>query len=200
MNKILIVSDIHGSKRAGDLIKKLDIQYNFKKIVILGDFLYNGPRNKVPTDYNPNYLIEVFNSLKDKIVAVRGNCDADVDLMVLNFDIPKQKELILEGTKFYLTHGDIESIYNFEPKTNELLLKGHTHLPVLFKNEFGGILLNPGSMTFPKGELDKSFMILDENDVILYEFNYDSSDNIEILRTFSLNKEEYLLKGAVYER
>lgn len=200
MNKILIVSDIHGSKRAGDLIKSLDDKYNFLKIVILGDFLYNGPRNKVPTDYNPNYLIDVFNSLKDKIVAVRGNCDADVDLMVLNFDIPKSHEFILKESKFYLTHGDVESIYNFEPKNNELILKGHTHLPVLFKNEFGGVLLNPGSMTFPKGDLDKSFIILDDQDIVLYEFMYDSSDNIDILRTFSLNKNEYLVKGAVYER
>ena len=123
---ILVCSDIHGSKRAGDLIKALDANYNFEKIIILGDFLYNGPRNKVPSDYDPNYLINVFNSLKSKIVAVRGNCDADVDLMVLKFHIPKFREEIIKingiDCKFFLTHGDIEDLYNFEPKNNEIII------------------------------------------------------------------------------
>jgi putative phosphoesterase len=199
---ILVCSDIHGSKRAGDLIKTLDSNYNFEKIIILGDFLYNGPRNKVPSDYDPNYLIDVFNSLKNKIVAVRGNCDADVDLMVLKFEIPKFREEIIKingiDYKFFLTHGDIEDLYIFEPKNNEIIIKGHTHIKVFKRNENGGITLNPGSMTFPKNHpskkdnpLNKSFIIIDEN-VRLYEFEYDENDNAKILNTHSLNDGQFI--------
>lgn len=196
---ILVCSDIHGSRRAGELIKELDAKYNFDKIVILGDFLYNGPRNKVPTDYDPNHLISVYNSMKNKIIAVRGNCDADVDLMVLDFEIPKESVIKLDGTTMYLTHGDIESIHSFVPKKGEMILKGHTHLPELYSNDLGGIIVNPGSMTFPKGALDKSFIIIDD-DIILYEFDYDSFDKYSILRTFSFNKNEFLKGGNIYER
>lgn len=197
---ILVCSDVHGSRRAGEAIIDLNKKYNFEKIVILGDFLYNGPRNKVPTDYDPNHLISVFNSLKDKIIAVRGNCDADVDLMVLDFEISKERIMKFKDYTMYLTHGDVETIYSFSPKKSEIILKGHTHLPELLINDEGGILLNPGSMTFPKGQLDKSFIIIDENDIILYEFNYDSSDKYEILRTFSFNKKEFFKGGFIYER
>ena len=195
--KIMICSDVHGSKRAGDLISKLDRENNFDKIIILGDFLYNGPRNKVPVDYDPNYLIGVFNSLKEKIIAVRGNCDADVDLMVLNFEIPKQKEVNFENKNWCLTHGDVETIFNNQPNNSEIYLKGHTHLPLLYKNEYGGIVINPGSMTFPKGKLDKSFVIYDE-DFTLYEFDYVNND-VQILNKFKLTETE-IRWGTIYGR
>lgn len=189
--KFLVCSDIHGSRRAGEYMVKLNREKNFDKIIVLGDFLYNGPRNKVPNDYDPNSLINIYNSLKEKIIAVRGNCDADVDLMVLDFKIPKMRILKVEDYTFYLTHGDDENIFNEEPNKNEIYLKGHTHLPLLFKNDNGGIVLNPGSMTFPKGKLNKSFIIIDDNDIKMYEFDY-NSDDIEILRTFSLKENEYI--------
>lgn len=187
---ILVCSDIHGSSRAGNLIKDLDNKYNFDKIIVLGDFLYNGPRNKVPTDYDPNYLIGVFNSLKDKIIAVRGNCDADVDLMVLDFAIPKYKQIEFNEKTFFLTHGDVEELYDFEPNDNEIIMKGHTHLPIMRKNESGGITLNPGSMTFPKGKLNKSYIIIDE-DIKMIEFEYKNNDEVEVLNTFNLSETEF---------
>lgn len=189
--KILVCSDIHGSRRAGEYIVNLDKENNFDKIIVLGDFLYNGPRNKVPVDYDPNSLISIYNSMKEKIVAVRGNCDADVDLMVLDFNIPKLRILKLDQYNLFLTHGDDTSIFSESPKDKEVYLKGHTHLPLMYKNEDGGIVLNPGSMTFPKGSLKKSFIIMDDEDIKLYEFDY-NIDVIEVLNTFSFVKKEYI--------
>lgn len=189
--KILVCSDIHGSRRAGEYIVNLDKENNFDKIIVLGDFLYNGPRNKVPVDYDPNSLISIYNSMKEKIVAVRGNCDADVDLMVLDFNIPKLRILKLDQYNLFLTHGDDTSIFSESPKDKEVYLKGHTHLPLMYKNEDGGIVLNPGSMTFPKGSLKKSFIIMDDEDIKLYEFDY-NNDVIEVLNTFSFVKKEYI--------
>ena len=187
--KILVCSDIHGSRRAGEYIVNLDKKNNFDKIIVLGDFLYNGPRNKVPVDYDPNSLISIYNSIKEKIVAVRGNCDADVDLMVLDFNIPKLRILKLDQYNLFLTHGDDTSIFSESPKYKEVYLKGHTHLPLMYKNEDGGIVLNQGSMTFPKGSLKKSFIIMDDEDIKLYEFDY-NNDCIEVLNTFSFVKKE----------
>lgn len=189
--KILVCSDIHGSRRAGEYIVNLDKENNFDKIIVLGDFLYNGPRNKVPVDYDPNSLISIYNSMKEKIVAVRGNCDADVDLMVLDFNIPKLRILKLDQYNLFLTHGDDTSIFSESPKDKEVYLKGHTHLPLMYKNEDGGIVLNPGSMTFPKGSLKKSFIIMDDEDIKLYELDY-NNDVIEVLNTFSFVKKEYI--------
>lgn len=188
--RILVVSDIHGSLRAGELIRMLEEDNNFDKIFILGDFLYNGPRNKVPEDYNPNALIDIFNAYKDKIVAVRGNCDADVDLMVLNFSIPKTKIIKIKDHSIYLTHGDDESIFNEPINPGEILIKGHTHVPLMHRSSTGGIILNPGSMTFPKGKLNKSYMILDDFDIKLVEFDY-VNNHVQIKNTYSFKNENF---------
>ena len=104
--KLLIVSDIHGSLY---YTQKINILYNkFKpdKIIILGDILYHGPRNKFPTNYNPQEVIAILNNLKDKIIAIRGNCDAEVDQMVLDFDISADYKILqVDNYNFILSHG-----------------------------------------------------------------------------------------------
>lgn len=191
--KILVCSDIHGSKNAAELISNLDNEQKFDKIFLIGDLLYNGPRNYVTEDYDPNSVFKILNTLKDKIVAVRGNCDADVDLMVLEFSLPIMKIVKVNDKTYYLTHGH-EEIFMNEPKENEIYIKGHTHLPLMYKSSNGGIILNPGSMTFPKGKLDKSFIIIDDNDIKLYEYKYNnsSSNNIDILNIYSYNNNNFL--------
>lgn len=174
--KILICSDIHGSKRACLYIKKLMEENNFDYLFLLGDNLYNGPRNYVEEDYDPKFCFETLNLFSDKIVACKGNCESDVDLMVLQFKLPKFNAIKLSDKTFYLIHGDDDTYDIKELKKNEILLKGHTHIPLMQK--LGkGIYLNPGSMTFPKGSLDKSYMIFTDDDIKLIEFEYDNNDN-----------------------
>ena len=102
--------------------------------------------------------------------------DHDVDLMVLQFKLPKFNAIKISDKTFYLIHGDDDTYDIKELKENEILLKGHTHIPLMQK--LGkGIYLNPGSMTFPKGSLDKSYMIFTDDDIKLIEFEYDNNDN-----------------------
>lgn len=191
--KILVCSDIHGSERAAKLIENLDNEHLFDKIFLLGDVLYNGPRNEVPIDYSPKVVFETLNKLENKIVGVRGNCDADVDLMVLNFPLPKIRIIKINEKHFFLTHGDDTELFKNEPKEDEIYIKGHTHIPLLYKNKLNGIILNPGSMTFPKGVLNKSFMIIDD-DIKLYEYEYsnDNANSIDIINIYSYNKGQFL--------
>lgn len=85
--KYMIASDIHGSKYYADLMREAFFSEKADRLILLGDLLYHGPRNDLPKDYEPKAVIEILNSLKDRIIAVRGNCDAEVDQMVLDFPI-----------------------------------------------------------------------------------------------------------------
>jgi hypothetical protein len=173
--KLLIVSDIHGSLY---YTKKLvDIYNNVKpdKILILGDILYHGPRNNFPDDYSPKDVILLLNSLKDNIVAVRGNCDAEVDQMVLDFDISKDyKMLEIDGYRFILSHGHINDrlpILN----DNDILLNGHTHIYKLEKN-----YINPGSISLPKINKEHTFIIYDNKEFKLYDISGSLLDSITL--------------------
>ena len=97
--KYLILTDIHGSSKYLDLV--LNKVNDFDWLIILGDILYHGPRNDLPNEYNPKKVIEILNNLKEKIIAVRGNCDAEVDLMVLDFLIEQNKWIYIENNKFF---------------------------------------------------------------------------------------------------
>lgn len=170
--KYLICSDIHGSTRAANLIVELNSKEMFDKIFILGDFNYNGARNSVPKDYFPKKVVETLNPLKDKIIACKGNCESDVDLMVYEFPIPKFNSYFDGINSFYLMHGDDLNLLKTNPYKNEIVLFGHTHIEVYESSLNGGVILNPGSMTFPKGKLNKSFIIWNNGDIKLYEFEY----------------------------
>mgnify|MGYP000935701274 CR=1 FL=1 len=185
--KYLICSDIHGSLRAGKILIDLDQKNNFDRIFCLGDFLYNGARNDVPVDYNPKELAKIINSLASKIIACKGNCESNVDLVVLNFSLPIFNSYRDGNCKFYLTHGDDEDLF-YKPKNDEIFMYGHTHVPVLMKNSFNGIVLNPGSMTFPKGKIDKSFITIIDGRIELFEFDYDK-DNYKIINSYKLENQ-----------
>ena len=122
--KYLIISDIHGSSKYLKLV--LDKVKNFDNLIILGDILYHGPRNNLPDEYNPKEVIKILNSISDKIIAVRGNCDAKVDLMVLDFEIEDHLFIKLNDKKFFLTHGDIYNKGNLPNKFS--LHKDHSSL------------------------------------------------------------------------
>ena len=178
--KLFFISDIHGSIE--DLNKALGI---FEKegadyLVILGDILYHGPRNPLPINYNPQKVVEKLNPYKEKIIAIRGNCDSEVDQMLLDFPIMSDfSQILLDNKRFFLTHGHI---YN-ENKLpaigiGDILCHGHTHIPIA-KNKEGIIIFNPGSITFPKENNPKSYGIYESNTLSILSFQGELIKKIE---------------------
>jgi len=157
--KIMFISDIHGM--AGTLQKALEHADNLKsdRIVILGDILYHGPRNGVPDLYDPAKVVELLNARKEQIIAVRGNCDAEVDQMLLNFPIMSDySELICGENRFFLTHGHLWNEFHLpEISGGSVLAHGHTHVAELKKLDSGITIFNPGSISLPKNTIVKSF-------------------------------------------
>ena len=149
--KLVIASDIHGSafwcRRLCELVQAEQPD----KLILLGDLLYHGPRNDLPRDYAPKQVIPMLSNLKQRIIAVRGNCEAEVDQMVLPFPcMADYSQLLLEGKTFYLTHGHHQNPEQL-PSMEEgsVFLFGHTHIKL--DREVNGIrCLNPGSVSIPK--------------------------------------------------
>lgn len=159
IKKLMIASDIHGSAY---FCRKLTERYKSEgadRLVLLGDILYHGPRNDLPRDYAPKKVIEMLNDIGDEILCVCGNCDTDVDRMVLNFPILADLALIMtEKAAIYATHGHKYGEKNPPPmKNGDILLCGHTHVPAC--RETNGIFyLNPGSVSIPKEDSKNSCM------------------------------------------
>ena len=149
--KLLIASDIHGSAywcgRLCDEIQKIQPD----RVVLLGDLLYHGPRNDLPKGYAPKEVIPMLSAMKESIIAVRGNCEAEVDQMVLPFPCMADFcQLLLDGKTFYLTHGHHANPDNLPPlPEGSIFLSGHTHVK-LDKVVNGIRCLNPGSVSIPK--------------------------------------------------
>ena len=158
----MVISDIHGSLFYLKKVIEIFEKNNYDKILILGDELYHGPRNPLPKEYNPKEAAELLNRYKNKIIAVRGNCDSEVDQMVLNFPITADYNMIFwENKKIFMTHGHIYNIDNPLPMSEgDILLYGHFHIPIIQrKNE--KIFLNPGSISLPKENNPNSFGVFE---------------------------------------
>ena len=149
--KLLIASDIHGSAYwCGKLCQLMETEQP-DKLILLGDLLYHGPRNDLPRDYAPKQVIPMLSRYADRIIAVRGNCEAEVDQMVLPFPCMADfSQLILDGQTLYLTHGHHHNPNNLPPlPEGSIFLSGHTH--VKMDEVTDGIrCLNPGSVSIPK--------------------------------------------------
>ncbi|WP_037571581.1 phosphodiesterase [Spirochaeta cellobiosiphila] len=166
--KLMFISDIHGSeyyfKKALEIYKK-EIPY---KLIVLGDILYHGPRNPLPEGYNPKEVIELINPLKNDIISVRGNCEAEVDQMVLDFPILGDYHILdFDDHEFFLTHGHL---YNNEPsplcKKETIFCQGHTHIPMIdMKNTI--VHFNPGSITLPKDGHPNTYGIYENNTITI---------------------------------
>ncbi len=149
--KLLIASDIHGSAYYCGKLMEVMKRENPDRLVLLGDLLYHGPRNDLPRDYAPKQVIPMFSGCAEKIIAVRGNCEAEVDQMVLPFPcMGEYAQLLVDGKVFFLTHGHHQNPDNLPPlEAGSIFLSGHTH--VKMDEERQGIrCLNPGSVSIPK--------------------------------------------------
>ncbi len=173
--KILIASDIHGSEYRAKQIYDIWKNGNYDKVILLGDLLYHGPRNDLPQFYRPKGVIPLLSEMKETIIAVRGNCDAEVDQMVLPFPImDDSKSLTLNGKKVFLMHGHHDLDYG----NSEIVMSGHTHIPVLEVRD-GVLFLNPGSTTIPKNGSEPSYAVWDESGISII-----SLDNGNVVKTW----------------
>ena len=163
--KYLIASDIHGSAYWAERLCAAIESEQPDRIVLLGDLLYHGPRNDLPREYAPKEVIPLLNGKKEKLLCVRGNCDAEVDQMVLEFPVLADYAVLPVGQRLiYATHGHIYHVKNLPPLApGDVLLHGHTHVPAWTEFGQGNLYLNPGSVSIPKEDSPHSYMILEEN-------------------------------------
>ena len=161
--KLLIASDIHGSAYYCRELLEAYRKEEADKLILLGDILYHGPRNDLPEEYAPKEVIAMLNPMKQEILCVRGNCDTEVDQMVLEFPILADYGFLYEkGRMIFLTHGHVFH-ENHLPMLNkgDILLHGHTHVPVCREHE-DYIYMNPGSVSIPKEGSAHSYMIYED--------------------------------------
>lgn len=169
--KYMFASDIHGS--AYYCRKMLDAyeKEGADRLVLLGDLLYHGPRNDLPRDYAPKEVIAMLNARKKEIYAVRGNCEAEVDQMVLDFPVMADYAvLVLEGRTFYVTHGHVFHQDHLPPlREGDILVHGHTHVLKAERRD-GYVLLNPGSVAIPKEDNPPSYGIFEDGVFTIWDF------------------------------
>ena len=176
--KYFVASDIHGYPDVCSKVLEAYDRESCDRLVLLGDLLYFGPRNTLGSTYDPKGVIALLNARKNELLCVRGNCDSDVDQMVLDFPMMADYAILSLGKKLvYCTHGHVWNP-NHLPNLQEgdILLTGHTHV-VACEDLPGGILyLNPGSPTYPKQDTHRSYLILSEEGVVFKDLDGNIQD------------------------
>ena len=159
--KLMIASDLHGSDHyAGLLFRRLEEEAP-ERLVLLGDLLYHGPRNDLPRDYDTKKCAERLNALTPPPIAIRGNCDGEVDQMVLSFPMLEDfAVLFADGYSLFLTHGHHLEEAKVHLHEGDVLLYGHTHVPDFTRTD-GVTLVNPGSVSIPKNNSPHSYLVFD---------------------------------------
>lgn len=177
--KILIISDIHGSSYYAKKIEEINEREKPEQIILLGDLYYHGPRNELTNEYNPMQVAGILNDLKDKIIAVRGNCDAEVDEMISDFKLQPYIETEMNGKHVFISHGHVYNIDNIPNKEIEIMFYGHFHTGFI-KEENGIIFANPGSISLPKNNTEHSYIIFEENKITLKDVDGNIIEEKEI--------------------
>lgn len=170
--KYMFASDIHGSAYYCRQMLEAYDRSGAERLILLGDLLYHGPRNDLPRDYAPKEVIAMLNARKAEIYAVRGNCEAEVDQMVLEFPVMADYALLsLNGLTFYATHGHVYHQDHLPPmQPGDILIHGHTHL--LKAEAFGPhYVLNPGSVSIPKGGNPPTYGVLEGQTFRILDFD-----------------------------
>ena len=168
MMKLMIASDIHGSAYYCRLMLDAFAREGADRLLLLGDLLYHGPRNDLPAEYAPKKVIDMLNAHRDRLLCVRGNCEAEVDQMVLSFPVLSDSCLLLVGEQtIFATHGHLFHEKQLPPlRDGDILLHGHTHIPACRTHEEEGAprytYLNPGSVSIPKENSPHSYMIFED--------------------------------------
>ena len=165
--KLLIASDIHGSAYFCRKLLEAYEKEGAEKLILLGDILYHGPRNDLPREYAPKEVIAMLNARREELISVRGNCDTEVDQIVLEFPILAEYGFWYEkGHMIFLTHGHVFNEKNLPMlKKGDILLHGHTHVPACREHE-DYVYMNPGSVSIPKEGSAHSYMICEDGKFI----------------------------------
>lgn len=163
--KWMIASDLHGSAYYCRKMLEAFEREGADRLFLLGDLLYHGPRNDLPREYAPKEVIPLLNGKRETLLCVRGNCDAEVDQMVLEFPVLADYAVLPVGQRLiYATHGHIYHVKNLPPLApGDVLLHGHTHVPAWTEFGQGNLYLNPGSVSIPKENSPHSYMTLEGN-------------------------------------
>ena len=180
--RYLVLSDIHGGSEELKLALRFFQIFNCDFLILLGDLLNHGPRNKLPASYDPMNVGNLLNQFKEKIISIRGNCDSEVDGMVFDFPCNAAYGYLVVSTskrikKIFLTHGHLHKIETKEQisklglNEGDIVLSGHTHVSGIFFKESGVININPGSISIPKGGTQKGFALISENAIELYNLD-----------------------------
>ena len=160
--KWMIASDLHGSAHWCREMLEAFRREGADRLLLLGDILYHGPRNDLPEEYAPKQVIAMLNEYSDRVCSVRGNCDAEIDQMVLEFPIMADYLLLPVGKRLILaTHGHVFNTETLPPlRKGEILLHGHTHVPA-WEDHGDFLYLNPGSVSIPKADSCRGYMTLE---------------------------------------
>ena len=163
--KWMIASDLHGSAYYCRKMLEAFEREGADRLFLLGELLYHGTRKDLPREYAPKEVIPLLNGKKEKLLCVRGNCDAEVDQMVLEFPVLADYAVLPVGQRLiYATHGHIYHVKNLPPLApGDVLLHGHTHVPAWTEFGQGNLYLNPGSVSIPKEDSPHSYMTLEGN-------------------------------------
>ena len=156
--KFLVASDIHGSLYYLNKIIEQFENTNADKLILLGDLYYHGPRNPLPKDYNPMEVSKKLNQMKDKLMVIKGNCDAEVDEMISDFPFEEHLTLNINEKIFYFTHGHHNNIDNI-PEKIDVLVYGHFHTGFI-KEKDGVLCVNSGSVSLPKNNTPNSYLLI----------------------------------------
>lgn len=176
--KILFFSDIHGITKNLNYIKEIELKENFDKIVVLGDLYYPGPNFDNSEIINSNYVKEFLTNYSHKLIALKGNCDSDVDIKSSDFPISNNLSLIsVDNIDIYCTHGNEYNIENDRKFKNAILIYGHKHYPFIEKKE-NMIFINVGSISLPKNNSKPSYCIYENKVFTIYDIDKNIVDKI----------------------
>ena len=168
--KIVFVSDIHGSFGYAKMIPEILQREEADKLVILGDLYYHGPRNPLPLEYAPMEVSKLLNGLEIDKVAVRGNCDAEVDVKITDFDIFETLEFECGKNKVFCSHGQNYNIDKFPDSEFDVMIYGHKHTGFIMEKN-AKVIANAGSISLPKDGTKNSYLVLTEERIELKDLN-----------------------------
>lgn len=179
--KLMFASDIHGSSYYAKKLKEVYEKENADKLILLGDLLYHGPRNDLSMEYDTKQVANILNEMKDDILCVRGNCDAEVDQMMLEFPIMADYAILyLEDKMIFLTHGHLYNKQNMPKlKSGDILIHGHTHVQTV-EAVGENIYINPGSVSLPKNGNPNTYMIYEDGKFKILDFMQNVINEYEI--------------------